>query len=95
MVDLGIRLGVSPLSWVNEVLADFGAGTSAATILAEARDAGFEGVELSRVFTREPDRLASLLSGYGLSLVSGWHSGFWLTEPWMRRLSQFVTMQGC
>ena len=76
MADLGIRLGISPLSWVNEVLADFGAGTSAATVLGEARDAGFEGVELSRVFPREPDRLAALLSRYGLSLVSGWHSGF-------------------
>lgn len=76
MAGPGIRLGVSPLSWVNEVLPDFGAGTSAETVLAEARDAGFAGVELSRVFPREPDRLASLLSGYGLSLVSGWHSGF-------------------
>jgi inosose dehydratase len=71
-----IRLGVSPLSWVNEVLADFGAGTPAETVLGEAREAGFEGVELSRVFPREPGRLASLLDGYGLSLVSGWHSGF-------------------
>lgn len=72
----GLRLGVSPLSWVNEVLADFGAGTLAETVLGEARDAGFAGVELSRVFPRQPDRLAALLAGYGLSLVSGWHSGF-------------------
>lgn len=76
MADLGIRVGVSPLSWVNEVLADFGAGTSAATVLGEARDAGFEGVELSRVFPRESDRLAALLAENGLSLVSGWYSGF-------------------
>ena len=71
-----LRLGVSPLSWVNEVLEDFGAGTSSATVLSEAKAAGFEGVELSRVFPRDPKALSGLLAGQGLLLVSGWHSGF-------------------
>lgn len=71
-----LRLGVSPLSWVNEVLPDLGAGTSAETVLTEAGAAGFEGVELSRIFPRNPGDLAALLVGNRLSLVSGWHSGF-------------------
>lgn len=71
-----LRLGISPLSWVNEVLPDFGAGTSAETVLSEAKAAGYAGVELSRVFPRDPAALNTLLAGHGLSLVSGWHSGF-------------------
>ncbi len=71
-----LRLGVSPLSWVNEVLDDLGRGTTAETVLAEAAAAGFEGVEMSRVLPREPARLAALLGRHGLAFVSGWHSGF-------------------
>lgn len=70
------RLGVSPLSWVNEVLDDLGRGTTAETVLAEAAAAGFQGVEMSRVFPREPARLRALLDRHGLAFVSGWHSGF-------------------
>lgn len=73
------KLGVSPLSWVNEVLHDLGAGTSAETCLSEAGQAGFQGVELSRIFPREPGALKQLLAQHQLQLVSGWHDGF-LTE---------------
>jgi inosose dehydratase len=74
-VGSGLRLGVSPLSWVNEVLDDLGRGTSAETCLAEAAAAGYQGVELSKIFPREPSALAGLLGHHGLRLVSGWHSG--------------------
>ena len=73
------KLGVSPLSWVNEVLHHLGAGTTAEQCLSEARQAGFQGVELSRIFPREPGVLKQLLSEQQLQLVSGWHDGF-LTE---------------
>ncbi|MFV0360744.1 myo-inosose-2 dehydratase [Tropicimonas sp.] len=71
-----IRLGVSPLSWVNEVLEDLGRDTTAETVLTEARAAGFEGVEMSRAFPSDPDALAVLLAAHGLSFVSGWYNGF-------------------
>ncbi|MCD1636380.1 myo-inosose-2 dehydratase [Martelella mediterranea] len=71
-----IRLGVSPLSWVNEVLEDLGRDVSADAILAEARAAGFSGVEMSRAFPEDADDLAALLSARGLEFVSGWYSGF-------------------
>ncbi len=73
------KLGVSPLSWVNEVLHHLGAGTSAQQCLDEAKQAGFQGVELSRIFPREPGALRQLLAEHQLQLVSGWHDGF-LTE---------------
>lgn len=71
-----IRLGVSPLSWVNEVLEEFGRETTAETCLAEAAAAGYAGVELSRIFPKEAGQLTTLLARHGLQLVSGWHSGF-------------------
>ncbi len=70
------RLGVSPLSWVNEVLEDLGRGTAADVVLAEAAAAGFDGVEMSRIFPRDPAGLSALLARHGLAFVSGWHSGF-------------------
>lgn len=73
------QLGVSPLSWVNEVLPALGAGTTAEQCLHEAKQAGYQGVELSRIFPREPGALQQLLSQHQLQLVSGWHDGF-LTE---------------
>lgn len=71
-----IHLGVSPLSWINEVLEALGAGTSSAKILEEAKAAGYDGVELSKVFPTDPDELSALLARYGLKFISGWHSGF-------------------
>lgn len=71
-----VRLGVSPLSWVNEVLEDLGRGTDANTCLREAAAAGFAGVEFSRIFPRDAQSLTRLLSSHGLDFVSGWHSGF-------------------
>src|SRR5262245_57268812 len=74
--ELRIRLGVSPLSWVNEVLEDLGRGTTAEICLEEAAAVGYDGVELSRIFPRDAALLSNLLRGHGLQLVSGWHSGF-------------------
>jgi len=72
-----LRLGISPLSWVNEVLDDLGKDTRAETCLSEAAAAGYAGVELSKIFPKEdPAALKALLDGYGLSLATGWYNGF-------------------
>src|SRR6516225_3986481 len=75
----GIELGVSPLSWTNDVLPELGGDTPLETCLKEAAEIGYEGVELGRKFPREGQKLSSILSSYGLRIVGGWHSGF-LTE---------------
>jgi len=72
-----LRLGISPLSWVNEVLDDLGKGTSAETCLSEAAAAGYAGVELSKIFPKDhPATLKRLLEGHGLALATGWYNGF-------------------
>jgi inosose dehydratase len=72
----GVRLGVSPLSWANDVLEDLGADIPLETCLADAASVGYQGVELGRKFPREADALGPLLKRHGLALASGWHSGF-------------------
>jgi inosose dehydratase len=71
----GVRLGVSPLSWANDVLEDLGADIPLETCLLEAAGAGYSGVELGRKFPRDAATLAPILGAQGLALVSGWYSG--------------------
>ena len=75
----GIHLGVSPLSWTNDVLTELGGDIPLETCLKDAAEVGYAGVELGRKFPRNGQKLYSILSSYGLRLVGGWHSGF-LTE---------------
>ena len=74
-----VHLGVSPLSWTNDVLAELGGDIPLETCLKDAAEIGYEGVELGRKFPRDGQKLSSILSEYGLRLIGGWHSGF-LTE---------------
>jgi len=75
----GVRLGVAPLSWTNDVLEELGGDITLETCLAEAAENGYAGVELGRKFPRDAETLKPLLDAQRLALVSGWHSGF-LTE---------------
>ncbi len=68
-----IRWGVSPIGWVNDDLPSLGAGTTLATILSDARDIGFEGIELGHLFPRDPAILAPIMAEYDLSVIGGWH----------------------
>jgi inosose dehydratase len=43
--------------------------------LAEARAAGYEGIELGHKFPRDPAVLRPILEGFRLALISGWYSG--------------------
>lgn len=71
----GVRLGVSPLSWANDVLEDLGADIPLETCLGDAHAVGYQGVELGRKFPRDAAALGPLLARHGLALASGWHSG--------------------
>jgi inosose dehydratase len=74
-----VHLGVSPLSWTNDVLAELGGDIPLEVCLQDAAEIGYEGVELGRKFPRDSKQLLPKLASYGLQLVTGWHSGF-LTE---------------
>jgi myo-inosose-2 dehydratase len=69
-----VRIGANPIGWSNDDLRALGGATPLETCLAEAKEAGFEGMELGHKFPREPEALRAVLGRFGLSLVSGWHS---------------------
>jgi inosose dehydratase len=71
---MSIRLGANPIIWSNDDLRELGAETPLETCLAQARQVGFEGMELGHKFPREARELATILDRFGLSCVSGWYS---------------------
>jgi inosose dehydratase len=70
-----VRIGINPLTWTNDDLPTLGAETSLETCLSEARQAGYDGVELGNKFPRDAVTLRPILKRHGLDLVSGWYSG--------------------
>ncbi len=71
---MAIRIGANPIGWSNDDLQDIGGETPLETCLAEARDAGFTGMELGHKFPREATALKAALAPYGMACVGGWHS---------------------
>ncbi|MFM0051395.1 myo-inosose-2 dehydratase [Caballeronia grimmiae] len=72
---LQVRIGINPLSWMNDDLPSLGGETPLSVALTEGREIGYEGFELGNKFPREPQALKALLAQYDLALVSGWYSG--------------------
>jgi inosose dehydratase len=69
-----VRIGINPLTWTNDDLPELGEKNSLETCLQEAKQAGYEGVELGRKFPRDAAVLGPILKDHKLSLVSGWYS---------------------
>ena len=67
-----LRWGVSPLCWTNDVLEDLGGDIPLDTCLREAREAGYQGIELGRKFPRQASTLGPLLAAC------------WPTAAWKR-----------
>jgi len=68
-----VRIGTNPIAWSNDDLPELGGDTPLETCLAEAREAGFTGIELGNKFPADPAALQAVLGRHGLSLVSGWY----------------------
>jgi inosose dehydratase len=56
-------------------MPELGAETPLETCLAEAKIAGYDGVELGNKFPRDAEILKPIMARHQLSLVSGWYSG--------------------
>lgn len=78
---MSIRFGVSPIAWINDDMPEIGGGTALETVLGDARDIGFSGIELGSRFPRDPAALKALLGAYDLELVGGWYSANLLRRP--------------
>ena len=53
---MAIRIGANPIGWSNDDLQEIGGGTPLEVCLAEAREAGFAGMELGHKFPQSPPR---------------------------------------
>lgn len=69
-----VRIGVNPIVWSNDDMPELGGDIPLEVCLSEAREAGYEGIELGNKFPRQANQLAPLLERHGLLLVSGWYS---------------------
>jgi inosose dehydratase len=69
-----VRLGINPITWTNDDMPELGGDIPLETCLAEARLAGFSGIEMGGKFPRDAAVLRPLLDRHGLRLVSGWYS---------------------
>lgn len=69
-----IRIGANPIGWSNDDMIEIGGETPLEVCLAEAREAGFTGMELGNKFPRQADALRPILKAHGHALVSGWYS---------------------
>ena len=69
-----IRLGANPIGWSNDDLKEIGGDTPLETCLAEAEEAGFEGMEKGNKMPNDGAALRAELAEFGLVFVGGWYS---------------------
>jgi inosose dehydratase len=72
------RLGIAPIAWWNDDLAELSDDMSLEDCLAQAAEAGFTGMETGRRFPLDPAELGPILARYGISVCGGWFSGLLL-----------------
>jgi len=69
-----VEIGINPITWTNDDMPELGGDIPLETCLAEARLAGFSGIEMGGKFPRDASTLAPILARHDLKLVSGWYS---------------------
>jgi len=72
---VSVQIGVSPIAWVNDDMPELGGGTRLETILRDADEIGFTGIELGGIFPRDAATLRPLLGAHHLELAGGWFGG--------------------
>ena len=72
------KLGIAPIAWWNDDLAELSDDVSLEECLRQARVAGFTGMETGRRFPMNMDELGPILARYGVSVCGGWFSGLLL-----------------
>lgn len=69
------RLGIAPIAWWNDDLAELSDDVSLEECLRQASEAGFTGMETGRRFPMDVTVLSPILAKYGISVCGGWFSG--------------------
>lgn len=69
------KLGIAPIAWWNDDLAELSDDVSLEECLRQASEAGFTGMETGRRFPMDMAELGPVLGRYGMSVCGGWFSG--------------------
>lgn len=69
-----IRIGANPIGWSNDDMLEIGGNIPLERCLAEAKQAGFVGMELGNKFPRKAAELRPILEKHGHALIGGWYS---------------------
>jgi inosose dehydratase len=72
------KLGIAPIAWWNDDLAELSDDVSLEECLRQASVAGFTGMETGRRFPMNMTELGPILAKYGMSVCGGWFSGLLL-----------------
>ena len=72
------KLGIAPIAWWNDDLAELSDDVSLEECLRQASVAGFTGMETGRRFPMNMSELGPILARYGISVCGGWFSGLLL-----------------
>ena len=69
------KLGMSPIAWWNDDLAELSDDVSLEECLRQSRSAGFTGMEKGRRFPEDPKLMLPILKAADVTLCGGWYSG--------------------
>lgn len=72
------KLGIAPIAWWNDDLAELSDDVSLEECLRQASVAGFTGMETGRRFPMDMAELGPILAKYGIAVCGGWFSGLLL-----------------
>lgn len=72
------QLGIAPIAWWNDDLAELSDDVSLEECLRQASVAGFTGMETGRRFPMDAAVLGPVLKTYGISVCGSWFSGLLL-----------------
>ena len=72
------KLGIAPIAWWNDDLAELSDDVSLEECLRQASVAGFTGMETGRRFPMNTKELGPILARFGISVCGGWFSGLLL-----------------
>lgn len=72
------KLGIAPIAWWNDDLAELSDDVSLEECLRQASAAGFTGMETGRRFPMNMNELGPILARYSISVCGGWFSGLLL-----------------
>ena len=89
---LKAKLGMSPIAWWNDDLAELSDDVSLEECLRQSRSAGFTGMEKGRRFPEDPKLMLPILKKADVTLCGGWFSGTIVNEDMSKNKDQIAPM---